>query len=97
MKANYPNAITRTSLFKLSPAVDAAIEIGFIGNNVDTLVMLTSKALEIMHRNPDLINIRNSWETRFQYGNRYTARNAHNHWEYPVKEWHKASRSAPMA
>lgn len=61
MKANYPNAITRTSLFKLSPAVDAAIEIGFIGNNVDTLVMLTNKALEIMHRNPDLINIRNSW------------------------------------
>ena len=38
MKANYPNAITRTSLFKLSPAVDAAIEIGFIGPNVDTLV-----------------------------------------------------------
>ena len=61
MKANYPNAITRTSLFKLSPAVDAAIEIGFIGNNVDTLVMLTNKALKIMHRNPDLINIRNSW------------------------------------
>ena len=28
MKANYPNAITRTMLFKLSPAVDAAIEIG---------------------------------------------------------------------
>ena len=37
MKANYPNAITRTMLFKLSPAVDAAIEIGFIGNNTDTL------------------------------------------------------------
>lgn len=37
MKANFPNAITRTTLFKLSPAVDAAIEIGFIGNNVDTL------------------------------------------------------------
>ena len=61
MKANYPNAITRTSLFKLSPAVDAAIEIGFIGNQVDTLVMLTNKAIEIMHRDPDLINIRNSW------------------------------------
>lgn len=61
MKSNYPNAITRTSLFKLSPAVDAAIEIGFIGNNVDTLVMLTDKALEIMHRHPDLINVRNSW------------------------------------
>lgn len=61
MKANYPNAITRTSLFKLSPAVDAAIEIGFIGPNVDTLVALTNQALEVMHRNPDLINIRNSW------------------------------------
>ena len=61
MKANYPNAITRTSLFKLSPAVDAAIEIGFIGNNVDTLVMLTNKALDIMHRNSNLINVRNSW------------------------------------
>ena len=61
MKTNYPNAITRTSLFKLSPAVDAAIEIGFIGPNTDTLVALTNQALEIMHRNPDLINIRNSW------------------------------------
>ena len=61
MKANYPNAITRTTLFKLSPAVDAAIEIGFIGNNVDSLVMLTNKVLEIMHRDNDLINVRNSW------------------------------------
>ena len=61
MKANYPDAITRTTLFKLSPAVDAAIEIGFIGNNVDTLVMLTDRALDIMHRDPELINVRNSW------------------------------------
>ena len=61
MKANYPNAITRTMLFKLSPAVDAAIEIGFIGNNTDTLVMLTNKALDIMHRDGELINVRISW------------------------------------
>lgn len=61
MKENYPDILARTSLFKLSPAVDAAIEIGFIGNNVDTLQMLTNKAIEIMHRNPNLINIRNSW------------------------------------
>lgn len=61
MKTNYPDAITRTTLFKLSPAVDAAIEIGFIGNNVDTLVMLTDRALDIMHRDPELINVRNSW------------------------------------
>lgn len=61
MKENYPDILARTSLFKLSPAVDAAIEIGFIGTNVDTLLMLTNQALEIMHRNPNLINIRNSW------------------------------------
>ncbi len=61
MKANYPNAITRTTLFMLSPAVDAAIEIGFIGNNVDTLVMLTDQVLAKMYQNENLINIRNSW------------------------------------
>lgn len=93
MKANFPNAITRTSLFKLSPAVDAAIEIGFIGPNVDTLVALTNQALEIMHRNPDLINIRNSWETKFLSGNQFTVRSGHSRWEYPVRAWHKASRS----
>ena len=61
MKENYPNAITRTTLFKLSPAVDAAIEIGFIGNSTDTLVALTNRVLEIIHRDKDLINVRNSW------------------------------------
>lgn len=61
LKENFPNAIARTMLFKLSPAVDAAIEVGFIGNNTDTLVMLTDRVLDIMHRDPDLINIRNSW------------------------------------
>lgn len=64
MKDNYPNILTRSSLFKLSPAVDAAIEIGFIGNNEDTLVMLTGKAMEIMHRFSFLTNIRNSWGNR---------------------------------
>ena len=61
MKENYPNAITRTSLFKLSPAVEAAIEIGFIGDDVDTLIMLTDKAIDIMNDHGNLINVRNSW------------------------------------
>ena len=77
MKANYPNAITRTSLFKLSPAVDAAIEIGFIGPNVDTLVALTNQALEIMHRNPVVIlHIRG--EIKFLYGSLYIVPNGRN-------------------
>ena len=36
MVANYPNILTRSALFALSPVPDAAIEIGFIGDNVDT-------------------------------------------------------------
>ncbi len=61
MMENYPNIIIRSTLFKLSPATDATIEIGFIGNNTDTLVALTSRTMELMHRNPGLKNIRNSW------------------------------------
>ena len=37
-QCHHPN-----TLFKLSPAVDAAIEIGFIGNSTDTLVALTNR------------------------------------------------------
>ena len=47
MVANYPNILTRSALFALSPVPDAAIEIGFIGDNVDTLVALTQRAQEI--------------------------------------------------
>lgn len=61
MKENYPNALARTSLFKLSPGVESSIEIGFIGPNVDTLVALTNQVLAIMHQNPNVTNIRNSW------------------------------------
>ncbi len=61
MKENYPNAITRATLFKLSPAVEGTIEIGFIGPNTDTLVALTNRALALMQSDPDLINVRNSW------------------------------------
>lgn len=61
MDQNFPNIITRSSLFKLSPAVDAAIEIGFTGPDNDTLVMLTNKAMDLMHKYNYLRNIRNSW------------------------------------
>ena len=61
MKENFPDAITRASLFKLSPAVDAVIEIGFIGPNADTLARLTDEAIAIMQQDSNLINIRSSW------------------------------------
>ena len=42
-------------LFKLSPAVEANIEFGFIGENIDTLTMLTEKAMSIMHLRPSSV------------------------------------------
>lgn len=61
MRENYPDVLARSSLFKLSPAVEAAIEIGFIGSNIDTLVKLTTQAQEIMRGIPAVGDIRNSW------------------------------------
>ena len=61
MKENYPNIMTRSSLFKLSPATEATLEIGFKGPNADTLMMLSEKVEEIMHRQGTLTHIRNSW------------------------------------
>lgn len=60
-KENYPNMIVRSSLFKLSPAVDATIEIGFIGSNPDTLAMLTAKAQDLMRECDMVGDVRSDW------------------------------------
>ena len=59
-----PDVWLRSSLFKLSPVPDATIEIGFIGNDIDTLLWLTSQVEEIMWEDGRAINIRNSWGNR---------------------------------
>ncbi|WP_278624273.1 efflux RND transporter permease subunit [Parabacteroides gordonii] len=61
MVANYPNILTRSALFALSPVPDAAIEIGFIGDNVDTLVALTEKVKEIARNYDQVMEVRDSW------------------------------------
>lgn len=61
MVANYPNILTRSALFALSPVPDAAIEIGFIGDNIDTLVALTQRAQEIARKYDMVMEVRNSW------------------------------------
>lgn len=58
---NYPEVLTRSSLFALSPVPDATIEIGFIGDNVDTLVALTARAKEIARRCDLVMEVRDSW------------------------------------
>lgn len=61
VRQNYPNMLIRSSLFKLSPAVEAAIEIGFIGENIDTLKNLTEQAMLIMQTCPMVTDVRSSW------------------------------------
>ena len=61
MMNNYPNIMTRSSLFKLSPATEATIEIGFKGRNIDTLMMLSNQVEALMHEQGNLKHIRNSW------------------------------------
>lgn len=61
MVSNYPEILTRSALFALSPVPDAAIEIGFVGDNIDTLVALTQRAQEIARKNNMVMEVRNSW------------------------------------
>ncbi len=61
---NFSNVITRSSLFMLSPVPEAKIEIGFIGNNIDTLTALTQKAMDIARKNNMVTDVRNSWGAR---------------------------------
>lgn len=61
MVDNYPDIITRSALFALSPVPDAKIEIGFTGDNIDTLEMLTARAKEIARKTDMVIDIRSSW------------------------------------
>ena len=64
VRAMCPDVWLRSSLFKLSPVPDAAIEFGFIGDDIDTLRRLTQAAEDIMWRTPGTANIRNSWGNR---------------------------------
>ena len=62
--STYPDVWLRSSLFKLSPVPDATIEVGFVGNNVDTLLHLTSQVERIMLDESGAENVRNSWGNR---------------------------------
>lgn len=64
VERNFPDVWLRSSLFKLSPVPDAAIEFGFIGEEIDTLLRLTEQAERIMVRTAGATNIRNSWGNR---------------------------------
>ena len=61
MSTHYPDVITRSSLFALSPVPESAIEVGFIGQNVDTLTALVEQAKDIARQFSSVTNVRSSW------------------------------------
>lgn len=70
---NIPDVWLRSSLFRLSPVPDATIEIGFVGENIDTLSRLTRDAMAIFDGNISARNVRNSWGNRVaQWQPRYS-------------------------
>ncbi len=58
---NMPNAVVRSSLFKLSPAVEATVEFGVMGGDIDTLQMLVQRAVDTLQGCSLLGDVRNSW------------------------------------
>ncbi|MFR9672737.1 MAG: efflux RND transporter permease subunit, partial [Rikenellaceae bacterium] len=64
VRDSMPDVWLRSSLFKLSPVPDASIEMGFVGDNIDTLIRLTQSVEAMMWRNERAINVRNSWGNR---------------------------------
>lgn len=61
LNGNFPDIITKSSLFMLSPQPEARIEIGFIGENIDTLEKLTNRAAIIARKFTEVTDIRNNW------------------------------------
>ena len=61
MRNNYPDVITRSALFALSPVPDAAIEVAFIGENVDTLTALVERAKDIARECDMVTEVRANW------------------------------------
>ena len=61
MRNNYPDVITRSALFALSPVPDAAIEVAFIGENIDTLTALVERAKDIARECDMVTEVRSNW------------------------------------
>ncbi|MBS4058992.1 MAG: efflux RND transporter permease subunit [Bacteroidetes bacterium] len=61
LRNNFPNSWIRSTLFNLAPAVETPIEIGFIGENIDTLERLTISAMQLMRDVPGVTDVRSSW------------------------------------
>lgn len=67
LRKTYPDLIVKSSLFKVSPVPEATIEIGFTGENIDTLTRLTSQVKQIMRESELVDQVRDSWGNKVPY------------------------------
>ncbi|MEG1634880.1 MAG: efflux RND transporter permease subunit [Rikenellaceae bacterium] len=67
VREKYPDLIIKSSLFKVSPVPEATIEIGFTGENIDTLTHLTNQVKDIMRSDSLVDQIRDSWGNKIAY------------------------------
>lgn len=61
IRLKFPEPLIKVNKFELSPLTEALIEARFLGPDAAVLDSLTGKAIEIMRRNPKVIDARNEW------------------------------------
>lgn len=61
LPAMFPDALVRVNSFEINSIPQALIEAHFCGDDPEVLDSLTNLALEIMRKNPKVLNARNEW------------------------------------
>ena len=61
LPAMFPDALARVNSFEINSIPQALIEARFCGDDPEVLDSLTNLALEIMRKNPKVLNARNEW------------------------------------
>lgn len=61
LPGNFPNAVVRVNSFEINSIPQALIEARFCGDDPAVLDSLTSIAIDIMKKNPKVLNARNEW------------------------------------
>lgn len=61
IRIHFPEPLIKVNKFELSPLTEATIEARFLGPDAAVLDSLTQVAIEVMRRNPKVIDARNEW------------------------------------
>ncbi|MGL4519077.1 MAG: efflux RND transporter permease subunit [Phocaeicola sp.] len=61
IRIHFPEPLIKVNKFELSPLTEATIEARFLGPDAAVLDSLTQVAIEVMRRNPKVVDARNEW------------------------------------